>query len=73
MKNRLSVDYFYSKIIVEEIKLSALVQFHSVISLAVVVNSEYETKGLCKLGWEPGNYCLGTGTVWCFVHILYLI
>ena len=55
MKNRLSVDYFYSKIIVEEIKLSALVQFHSVISLAVVVSSEYETKGLCTLGWEPGN------------------
>lgn len=40
MKNRLSVDYFYSKIIVEEIKLSALVQFHSVISLAVVVRNE---------------------------------
>ena len=55
MKNRLSVDYFYSKIIVEEIKLSALVQFHSVISLAVVVSSEYETKGLCTLSWEPGN------------------
>ena len=55
MKNRLSVDYFYSKIIVEEIKLSALVQFHSVISLVVVVSSEYETKGLCTLGWEPGN------------------
>ena len=55
MKNRLSVDYFYSKIIVEEIKLSALVQFHSVISLAVVVSSEYEPKGLCTLGWEPGN------------------
>lgn len=70
MKNRLSVDYFYSKIIVEEIKLSALVHFHSVISLALVVNSEYETKGLCTLGWEPGNQCLGTGTVWCFVYIL---
>ena len=55
MKNRLSVDYFYSKIIVEEIKLSALVHFHSVISLAVVVSSEYETQGLCTLGWEPGN------------------
>ena len=55
MKNRLSVDYFYLKIIVEEIKLSALVQFHSVISLVVVVSSEYETKGLCTLGWEPGN------------------
>ena len=41
MKNRLSVDYFYWKIIVEEIKLSALVHFHSVIFLAVVVNSEY--------------------------------
>ena len=40
MKNRLSVDYFYSKIILEEIKLSALVQFHSVISLAVVVRNE---------------------------------
>ena len=41
MKNRLSVDYFYSKIIIlEEIKLSALVQFHSVISLAVVVRNE---------------------------------
>lgn len=39
MKNRLSVDYSYSKIKVEEIKLSALVQFHSVISLGVVVNS----------------------------------
>ena len=60
MKNRLSVDYFYSKIIVEEIKLSALVHFHSVISLAVVVNSEYETKGLPTwLGsWElvPWNW-----------------
>lgn len=55
MKNRLSVDYFYSKIIVEEIELSALVHFHSVISLAVVVSSEYETKGLCTLSWEPGN------------------
>ena len=46
MKNRLSVAYFYSKIIVEEIKLSSLVQFHSVISFAVVVNTEYKTKGL---------------------------
>ena len=60
MKNRLSVDYFYSKIIVEEIQLSPLVHFHSVISLAVVVNSEYETKGLPTwLGsWElvPWNW-----------------
>ena len=70
MKNRLSVAYFYSKIIVEEIKLSSLVQFHSVISFAVVVNTEYKTNGFptwlgsCELvPWNTVSVKM-VGTLW---------